>query len=354
MTKSPLYGQSLRDKAKASPFYKVPLAMYWMTKASEGVVFYNYIVLIPYLCYNFDRNIFSLQRWDYMTNRKIRDTVFCHYMATESHLLELFNALNGTDFTDSSNVSINTLEGSFFSNIKNDISFLMDNLMVVLIEHQTTINPNMPLRFLSYVDELYRRYTQSCHDKIYSQELVKIPAPEFFVFYDGENTSFEQQTLKLSNAFTAESNNLELIVHVYNLAEGMNVDFLNRCQSLKEYCIFSNKYKEFRRQGQDIDTAVRAAVHYCLDNDVMKEYLINNQKEVIDMFGFEWNEREEKEALFKAGEERGEARGKAIGETNGTLNAIKNLMNTTNWSAENAMHALGISPSEYKKYLMML
>ena len=72
------------------------------------------------------------------------------------------------------------------------------------------------------------------------------------------------------------------------------------------------------------------------------------------MFGFEWNEREEKEALFKAGEARGEARGKAIGETNGTLNAIKNLMNTTNWSAENAMHALGILPSEYQKYLMML
>lgn len=191
--------------------------------------------------------------------------------------------------------------------------------MVVLIEHQTTINPNMPLR---------------------------IPSPEFFVLYDGENTSFEQQTLKLSNAFKTESNNLELIVHVYNLAEGMNTDFLNRCQSLKEYCIFSNKYKEFRRQGQDIDTAIRAATRYCLDNDVMKEYLVNNQKEVIDMFGFEWNEREEKEALFKAGEARGEDKG--------TLNAIKNLMNTTNWSAENAMHALGIAPSEYKKYLMML
>ena len=87
-----------------------------------------------------------------MKNRKIRDTVFCHYMATESHLLELFNALNDTHFRNSSNVNINTLEGSFFSNIKNDISFLMDNLVIVLIEHQTTINPNMPLRFLSYLD----------------------------------------------------------------------------------------------------------------------------------------------------------------------------------------------------------
>ena len=90
-----------------------------------------------------------MQRWDYMTNIKVRDTVFCHFMSTESHLLSLYNALNEADYDKSSNITINTLEGSFFSNIKNDISFLLNNLMVVLIEHQTTVNPNMPLRFLS-------------------------------------------------------------------------------------------------------------------------------------------------------------------------------------------------------------
>ena len=77
-----------------------------------------------------------------MTNRKIRDTVFCHFMSNESHLLSLCNALNDTGYDESSDITINTLEGSFFSNIKNDISFLLNNLMVVLIEHQTTINPS--------------------------------------------------------------------------------------------------------------------------------------------------------------------------------------------------------------------
>ena len=81
-----------------------------------------------------------------MTNRKVRDTVFCHYMSTEPHLLELFNALKGTSYADSANININTLEGSFYSNLKNDISFLLDGIIIVLIEHQTTINPNMPLR----------------------------------------------------------------------------------------------------------------------------------------------------------------------------------------------------------------
>ena len=157
-----------------------------------------------------------------MTNRKVRDTVFCHFMSTEAHLLALCNALNGTTYGESTDITINTLEGSFFSNIKNDISFLLDNLMVVLIEHQTTINPNMPLRFLSYVDELYKRYTSSSHKEIYGCELIKIPAPEFYVFYDGNDTSFEKQTLKLSDAFETQSDKLELTVHVYNLADGMN------------------------------------------------------------------------------------------------------------------------------------
>ena len=104
-----------------------------------------------------------------MANRKIRDTVFCRYIGTKPHLLELANALKGTQYTDSSMVNINTLEGSFYSNLKNDISFILDNIIVVLIEHQTTINPNMPLRFLSYVDEIYRMQTQSQQRKIYGK-----------------------------------------------------------------------------------------------------------------------------------------------------------------------------------------
>ena len=155
-----------------------------------------------------------------MTNRKIRDTVFCHYMSTEQHLLELGNALKGTQYTDPSSITINTLDGSFYSNIKNDISFLMENLMVVLIEHQTTINPNMPLRFLSYVDELFRRYTQPQQKKIYSSELIKLPTPNFYVFYDGDDDSFDRYTLRLSDAFEIPSNSLELTVSVYNLATG--------------------------------------------------------------------------------------------------------------------------------------
>ena len=287
-----------------------------------------------------------MRKWDYMTNRKIRDTVFCHFISNESHLLSLCNALNDTGYDESSDITINTLEGSFFSNIKNDISFLLNNLMVVLIEHQTTINPNMPLRFLSYVDELYKRYTSTSHKKIYGDDLIKIPAPEFYVFYDGNNTSFEQQTLKLSDAFETQSNKLELTVHVYNLADGMNDALKRKCLPIGEYSIFSNAYKHFRQQKMEIDHAVDAAIKYCLENNVMVDYLKNNQKEVIDMFGFEWNEKEEREALLEIGEERGRLEGK--------IESIKELMRNLNLSPEKAMTALGIAPSEFSRYLTML
>ena len=287
-----------------------------------------------------------MRKWDYMTNRKIRDTVFCHFMSNESHLLSLCNALNDTGYDESSDITINTLEGSFFSNIKNDISFLLNNLMVVLIEHQTTINPNMPLRFLSYVDELYKRYTSTSHKKIYGDDLLKIPAPEFYVFYDGNDTSFEQQTLKLSDAFETQSDKLELTVHVYNLADGMNDELKRKCLPIEKYSIFSNAYKHFRQQKMEIDHAVDAAIKYCLENNVMVDYLKNNQKEVIDMFGFEWNEKEEREALLEIGEERGRLEGK--------IESIKELMRNLNLSPEKAMTALGIAPSEFSRYLTML
>ena len=284
-----------------------------------------------------------------MTNRKIRDTVFCHYMSAEQHLLELGNALKGTQYTDPSSITINTLDGSFYSNIKNDISFLMENLMVVLIEHQTTINPNMPLRFLSYVDELFRRYTQPQQKKIYSSELIKLPTPNFYVFYDGDDDSFDRYTLRLSDAFEIPSNNLELTVSVYNLATGKSKELKNLCQPLNEYSIFSNKYKDFRKQNLTIDESVREATHYCLENNIMYDYLKNNESEVISMFGFEWNEKEEREALLEAGEARGEARS----EARGRLLALKDLVLDGTVSLKTASQKAGMSIDSFKKAVML-
>ena len=179
-----------------------------------------------------------------------------------------------------------------------------------LFEHQTTLNPNMPVRLLNYVAELFKIYLEPEKRKMYSSSLIQIPAPEFYVFYDGDDTSFERKILKLSDAFKAPSNKLELIVHVYNLATGKNEALKSICKPLREYSTFSNHYKLLRQQGLAIDEAVRDTIRYCIDNNVMRDYLQCNESEVINMFGFEWNEKEEREALLEVGEARGRASGR--------------------------------------------
>ena len=122
----------------------------------------------------------------------------------------------------------------------------------------------------------------------------------------------------------------------------MNEELKRKCLPIGEYSFFSNAYKHFCQQKMEIDHAVDAAVKYCLENNVMVDYLKNNQKEVIDMFGFEWNEKEERETLLEIGEERGK------------IKSIKELMRNLNLSPEKAMAALGIAPSEFSRYLTML
>ena len=219
-----------------------------------------------------------------MTNPRVRDTLFCKYAGTASNLLAISNAIRGTNHTDASRIQINTLQGSFYSNLKNDISFILDTLIMMLIEHQTTLNPNMPVRLLNYVAELFKIYLEPEKRKMYSSSLIQIPAPEFYVFYDGDDTSFERKILKLSDAFKAPSNKLELIVHVYNLATGKNEALKSICKPLREYSTFSNHYKLLRQQGLAIDEAVRDTIRYCIDNNVMRDYLQCNESEVIIKF----------------------------------------------------------------------
>lgn len=265
-------------------------------------------------------------------------------------LLSLINALQGADYTDLNLLKINTLDGSFFSSLKNDVSCTMDSTYLILIEHQSTINDNMPVRFLSYADELFKLHLQPFREKIYKSRLVSLPTPEFHVFYDGEDTSFDQKTLRLSRAFAMPGRNLELIVQCHNLNPGKSQLLKALCKPLRDYSSFSNKFKEYRNQNISINDSVRMTIDYCLKNGIMTDYLTNNESEVINMFGFEWNEEDERKALIELGEERGIA----VGEKRGTINSIKNLMLNRHWSAEEAMDAIGIEKSEYQQYLALL
>ena len=133
-------------------------------------------------------------------NRKFKDTLFRKVFNNKRDLLSLYNALNNTEHTDESLITINTIEDAIYIGYKNDISFII-NSELNLYEHQSSVNPNMPVRGLIYFAELYKGYIDQNNLLIYNERLVKLPFPRYVVFYNGTEDEPEEQELRLSDSF---------------------------------------------------------------------------------------------------------------------------------------------------------
>ena len=237
-------------------------------------------------------------------NKKYRDSVFRDYFNDEERLLSLCNAILGTNYQDSEKLSINTLEGIFFDNQKNDISCVIENNFLVLIEHQTSVNNNMPFRCLSYVAELLNNLVEN-KDRLYHKALIQFPRPKFFVLYDGDAKEPLEREMRLSDAFGGDNSALELIVTALNINFGLNQPLLLKCQYLREYSTLVGKVKEGIRAGLTRKEAISRAVKFCLDNGLMKGYLEENSKEVFNMLALQWEQDKAIRASYEDGRDEG-------------------------------------------------
>ena len=224
-------------------------------------------------------------------NRRYKDSVFVDLFSEDEkakeNFLALYNALHGTNLPLSCPVENIRLDNVMYMSIINDISCLVDNKIIVLAEHQSTINENMPIRFLQYIARLYEKL-QTPTDR-YLRKLSKIPTPEFYVFYNGTEDYPETTTLKLSDAFMTQPDDLplELIVKIYNINTGKGAQILSRCKTLDEYSLF---VEEVRMQIQlDSENGFTNAVKICIEKGVLKEYLQRKSKEVINMLVAEYD-----------------------------------------------------------------
>ena len=226
-----------------------------------------------------------------MANRKYKDSVFVDLFSEDEkakeNFLSLYNALHGTNLPLSCPVENIKLENVMYMNIINDVSCLVDGKIIVLAEHQSTINENMPLRFLQYIARLYEKL-QTPTDR-YLRKLSKIPTPEFYVFYNGVEDYPETITLKLSDAFMTKPDSLplELEVKVYNINKSKGAEVLSRCKTLDEYSLF---VEEVRRQTElDPENGFTNAVKICIEKGILKEYLQRKAREVINMLIAEYD-----------------------------------------------------------------
>lgn len=274
--------------------------------------------------------------------RNYKDTVFRMLYREKKALLELYNALNDTDYQNEDALEIYTLENVIYMNVKNDVSFLV-GAELNLYEQQSTYNPNMPLRNLIYIARQLEAYIRQ--ETMYSSKQVKIPAPRFVVFYNGTTAQPERRILCLSEAYEIRTGEpeLELKVLMLNLNTGHNKELLERCKTLREYCLFVERVRKYVEK-EPIHEAVERAVSECIREGILVDFLQKQRAEVIAMSIFEYNEEAELKKIradeYELGKLEGERAGKAEGERIGKISGIIEILSVWGEIPAGILHAI--------------
>lgn len=248
---------------------------------------------------------------------KYKDTLFrMIFGKNKEALLSLYNALNHTEYDDPEQLEINTLEDAIYMGMRNDVSFILSDILN-LYEHQASVNPNMPLRFLRYLSDIYKDYIEDKKGRIYSSALVPLPTPKFVVFYNGINKQEERVQYRLSDAYIQKFDEyqLELKVDVYNINPENNEDLKRACKLLDDYSKFVDLVNTKYEESKNIRQSLKEAVDECIMNDVLREFLIAHKAEVLDMdWLYEFDREEYDESIYKDGFEDGKRTGYKDGE----------------------------------------
>ena len=226
-------------------------------------------------------------------NRLYKDRLFKFVFSDKEKLLSLYNALNHSDYKDPDALEINTLEDFIYIRMKNDISFILDSDMC-LYEHQSTYNPNMPLRGLFYFADLLQQFVEKKGYNIYSSTLLSLPTPRFVVFYNGDDTIPERSILKLSDSFESKAKDgcLEVEALLLDVNIGKNQELMKSCRYLQEYATFVGEVKEYKQKCTDLDMAIDRAIGYCIEHDIMRDILLKHKAEVARLIFREFDEAE--------------------------------------------------------------
>lgn len=214
-------------------------------------------------------------------NRMYKDSLFCKTFHKKRDLLELYNALNGTSYTDTDDLEINTLDNALYLKVKNDVSCLIGCTMN-LYEHQSSYNPNMPLRGMVYFAQLYNKYVEMRKLNLFSSTLQKIPTPQYVVFYNGLKDEPDRQVLKLSDAFQTEGGCMECEVVMLNINYGRNRELMENCRRLEEYSIFVATVRKYAAdKNLTLTETIALAIDECIEADVLTDILTEQRAEVI-------------------------------------------------------------------------
>jgi len=236
-------------------------------------------------------------------NRNHKASVFSLLFGEPPAALELYNAVTGQNYPPDTKIEIVTLSNALFKGQLNDVAFVVDDRLVVLIEHQSTINNNIPLRMLMYLGREYERITKG--KDLYREKLIKIPAPEFIVLYNGKDEFPDFKELRLSDAFKTKGKvNLELVANVYNINKGRNADIASKSPVLNGYNELIAEVNK-NRETMELAEAIEAAIKNCMKRNILVYFLEKYASEVLNMLFTEWNLDDALAVRYEEGTEDG-------------------------------------------------
>ena len=243
-------------------------------------------------------------------NRTYKDRLFKIIFEDKKELLSLYNALTGKNYQNPDELEINTIDDVIYMHLKNDMSFILDDWQN-LFEQQSTFNPNQPLRGFFYFADLYK--VKYFGKKIYSTRLLKIPTPQYIVFYNGTTSMPDRKELRLSDAFQqpTEQPDIEVVAHMLNINYGHNKELMERCRKLKEYAQFIDIIRHYLRENKQWsnEQAISKAIDDCIKNNILRDILQKERLRVMASILSEFDEVGYKEMIQDEAIEDGEIRG---------------------------------------------
>lgn len=257
-------------------------------------------------------------------NRMYKSRIFAMLFSDRNELLKLYNAINGTSYDDPDLLQVNTLENAVYMSMQNDVSFIID-MRLNLYEHQSTYSPNLPVRYLLYVADVYSDYTKDMN--LYGTKAVKLPTPRFVIFYNGQAEQPDRKELKLSELFSIPDADpsLELKAVMLNINKGHNRKLMETCRTLQDYAEYTFRVREYAAE-MPLNLAVEQAITECISEGILADFLRKNRAEAKKVSIYEYDEERHMRQTREEGMEEGYANGFSQGIEQGITQTVINLL----------------------------
>ena len=308
--------------------------------------------------YKWDLFFQRLQENIFHPKRQTKDILFRLVFGDDRQaLLQLYNALHGTAYTNPHELQIVTLDNAIYISRKNDLAFLLAG-SINMYEHQSTLNPNMPVRFLIYLAQEYQLLVESTDRSLYGSELIPLPTPQCVVFYNGTADTPDEYELRLSSAFSNQDVEpaVEVVVKVININYGHNEYLMQGCGMLSQYAQFVAVTREYANRYNNREEAMNAAIEYCIGHGILEDILRKHRSQVLGSLLEEFDEKKYARTLreegYEAGRTDGFAEGEQYGLQQGKNKLLVKLVKDGNLTVQKAAAEADMTVSEFeKKYL---